>query len=67
VSHQYRNIDRGLHRACPLLLFFWLGFVLRVWRLDLQSFWFDEGLTLDLALASPLSTFITPRKHAPMH
>ncbi len=32
----------------------WLGFALRVFRLDAQPFWFDEGLTVDLALAPPL-------------
>ena len=36
-----------------LLLACGLGFALRVWRLDAQPFWFDEGLSVDLALAPP--------------
>ncbi len=47
-------MQRGLRRASFLLLACWLGFALRVFRLELQPFWFDEGLTVDLALASPL-------------
>jgi hypothetical protein len=47
-------LRRGLRWAlCPFLAC-WLGFALRVFWLDLQPFWFDEGLTVDLALASPL-------------
>jgi uncharacterized membrane protein len=29
----------------------WFGFALRVYRLDAQSFWFDEWLSFDLARA----------------
>ncbi|MBN1310776.1 MAG: glycosyltransferase family 39 protein [Anaerolineae bacterium] len=54
MNHQYHNIDRGLRRAYPLFLICWLGFTLRVSWLDRQPFWFDEGLTVDLVLASPL-------------
>lgn len=45
---------RSLHWAIFLLLACWLGFALRIFRLAAQPFWFDEGLTVDLALASPL-------------
>ncbi len=35
----------------PLLVLCWFGFALRVYRLDAQSFWFDEWLSFDLARA----------------
>ncbi len=43
---------RRVLRFAPLLLC-WLGFALRVFRLDAQPLWFDEWLTVDLALAPP--------------
>jgi mannosyltransferase len=36
-----------------LLLACGLGFALCVWRLQAQPLWFDEGLSVDLALAPP--------------
>ncbi|GEM_PF-1485415 len=36
-----------------LLLIIGLGFALRVYQLDARPFWFDEGLTVDLAIAPP--------------
>jgi len=48
------RLQRGLRWTPLLFLACWLGFALRVFRLEMQPFWFDEGLTVDLALASPL-------------
>lgn len=36
-----------------LILVCWLGFALRLYRLDARPFWFDEGISVDLALAPP--------------
>ncbi len=36
-----------------VLLLYGLGFVLRLIQLDAKPFWFDEGLSVDLALAPP--------------
>ncbi|HEY4724274.1 MAG TPA: glycosyltransferase family 39 protein, partial [Anaerolineae bacterium] len=36
-----------------LLLIIGLGFALRVYQLDAKPFWFDEGISADLAMAPP--------------
>jgi uncharacterized membrane protein len=36
-----------------LLLICGVGFALRIYQLDAKPFWFDEGLSVDLALAPP--------------
>lgn len=38
---------------CLLLLIIGLGFALRVYQLDARPFWFDEGISVDLAMAPP--------------
>jgi mannosyltransferase len=48
------SLQRSLRWTAFPILACWLGFALRVFRLEMQPFWFDEGLTVDLALASPL-------------
>jgi len=57
VSSSNINREAGKRReagnlSClTLLALFCLGFALRVYRLDAQSFWFDEWLSFDLARA----------------
>jgi len=46
-----------------------LAFALRVWRLDAQSIWYDEGLSLFLARQAPAQTVAlsAATDHPPLH
>ena len=44
--------DRSLPRALSLLVIILLAFGLRVYHLDAQSLWYDEGVTADVAQRS---------------
>jgi 4-amino-4-deoxy-L-arabinose transferase-like glycosyltransferase len=52
-----------------LLLVIWLAFVLRVYHLDTQSIWYDEGLSIQLAQQDPAQTIAlsATTDHPPLH
>lgn len=45
---------KGRRIPWGLILLIWLAFALRVWRLDVQSLWYDEGYSFYLGAYLPL-------------
>ncbi|CAG0933509.1 hypothetical protein TFLX_03083 [Thermoflexales bacterium] len=56
-------------RRWLLLFIILLAFALRVFRLDAQSIWYDEGLSIQLAAQDPLQTIAlsATTDHPPLH
>ena len=48
--------EAALRRLAAILVIGWLSFGLRVYRLDAQSLWYDEGLSVHLASQPLLAT-----------
>ncbi len=53
LQHFMAVINPSHRLALMLLVICGIGFALRVYQLDAKPFWFDEGLSVDLALAPP--------------
>jgi uncharacterized membrane protein len=53
VRHLLQVVRQPRHFTILLLLICGVGFALRIYELDAKPFWFDEGLSVDLALAPP--------------
>jgi len=58
-----------LRRLVVILIVCWLAFGLRLFRLGLQSLWYDEGLSVYLAGLPPINTIQTSAftDHPPLH
>ncbi len=56
-------------RSILLLIILWLAFAVRVYRLDAQSIWYDEGLSIQLASLPPDQTIAlsATTDHPPLH
>jgi mannosyltransferase len=52
TKHEIRNTQHAV--SWTLILFLWLAFALRVWRLGAQSLWYDEGYSAYLGAHLPL-------------
>ena len=47
-------MTQTMRRRLPLLLALWAAFALRLFQLDAQSIWWDEGISLHLGTSSLL-------------
>jgi len=59
----------ALRRFVAILMICWLAFGLRVYRLDAQSLWYDEGLSVHLA-SQPFAATVSESAvtdHPPLH
>ena len=60
--------DSGTFWRLALLVIVLLAFGLRAYRLDFQSLWSDEGISLQRAqMALPATLEATPDEHTPGH
>jgi len=69
MTRAARHSFFAAHRLIAILVICWLAFGLRVFRLDTQSLWYDEGLSVHLA-AMPFQTALSMSAitdHPPLH